>query len=101
MDSYDLVIVGGGIGGSALATVMAGAGKRVLVLERSEVFEDRVRGEWISPWGVAEVQRLGLYDTLRAAGGHHLTRHVTYDESLDPALAEAATLPLGVFREGI
>lgn len=101
MDSYDLVIVGGGIGGSALATVTARAGKRVLLLERSEVFEDRVRGEWISPWGVVETQRLGLYDTLRDAGGHHVTRHVTYDESLDPAAAEAATLPLGVFKEGV
>jgi 2-polyprenyl-6-methoxyphenol hydroxylase-like FAD-dependent oxidoreductase len=48
-----------------------------------------------------ETQRLGLYDVLRSAGGHHLTRHVTYDESLDPALAEAATLPLGVFKEGV
>ncbi len=101
MERYDLVIVGGGIGGSALATVMARAGKRVLLLERSEVFEDRVRGEWIAPWGVVEVQRLGLYDLLRAAGGHHVTRHVTYDESLDPAAAEAATLPLGVFKEGV
>ena len=101
MDSYDLVIVGGGIGGSGLASVMARAGKRVLVLERSEVFEDRVRGEWIAPWGVVETQRLGLYDLLRSVGGHHLTRHVTYDESLDPAAAEAGTLPLGMFKEGV
>ena len=49
-DQYDLIIVGGGIGGSALAAVMARAGKSVLVLEQSAVFEDRVRGEWISPW---------------------------------------------------
>ena len=101
MDSYDLVIVGGGIGGAGLASVMARAGKRVLVLERSEVFEDRVRGEWIAPWGVVETQALGLYDLLRSVGGHHLTRHVTYDESLDPAAAEAGTLPLGMFKEGV
>jgi 2-polyprenyl-6-methoxyphenol hydroxylase-like FAD-dependent oxidoreductase len=101
MGSYDLVIVGGGIGGAGLATVMARAGKRVLVLERSEAFEDRVRGEWIAPWGVVEVQSLGLYELLRGAGAHHLTRHVTYDESLDPTLAEAATLPLGMFKEGV
>ena len=36
MDRYDLIIVGGGIGGSALATVMAKAGARVLLLEQSE-----------------------------------------------------------------
>ena len=43
-----------------------------------------MRGEWIAPWGVAEVQRLGLYDLLMGAGGHHLTRHVTYDETRRP-----------------
>ena len=84
MQTYDLIIVGGGIGGSALATVMARAGKSVLLLEQSEVFEDRVRGEWIAPWGVTEVRRVGLYDLLMHAGGHHVTRHVTYDETVTP-----------------
>jgi menaquinone-9 beta-reductase len=98
---YDLIIVGGGIGGSALAQVMASAGRSVLLLERSEVYEDRVRGEWIAPWGVDEVRRLGLYDLLRGAGGHHITHHVTYDEGRDPAAAEAEALPLGLFREGV
>ncbi|HPF23291.1 MAG TPA: NAD(P)/FAD-dependent oxidoreductase [Hyphomonas sp.] len=93
---YDLVIVGGGIGGSALATVMARAGKSVLVLEKSEEFEDRVRGEWIAPWGVVETKRVGLYDTLIAAGGHHLSEHITYDESLPPAECEATPLPLNM-----
>ena len=69
MDRYDLIMIGGGISGSAMAIVMARAGHRVLVLERSEQFEDQVRGEWIAPWGVAEVQRLGLYDLLMEAGG--------------------------------
>jgi 2-polyprenyl-6-methoxyphenol hydroxylase-like FAD-dependent oxidoreductase len=99
--TYDLIIVGGGIGGGSLALVMAQAGRSVLLLEQSEVYEDRVRGEWIAPWGVAEVHRLGLYDLLMGAGGHHITRHVTYDETLDPAKAEAAALPLGFFKEGV
>lgn len=97
MDNYDLICVGGGISGSALATVMARAGRRVLVLEKSEVFEDQVRGEWIAPWGVAETRRLGLYGLLIGAGGHHLARHTTFDETVDPAAAEAASLPLGIF----
>lgn len=101
MADYDLIIVGGGIGGSALAQVMAAAGHPVLLLEQSEVYEDRVRGEWIAPWGVAEVQQVGLYDLLMSAGGHHLTRHVTYDEDIAPAAAEAETLPLGIFRPGV
>ncbi len=99
--AYDLIIVGGGIGGSALATVMAHAGRSVLLLEQSEVYEDRVRGEWIAPWGVAEVRRLGLYDLLVGAGGHHVTRHITYDETLAPAEAEAQALALDIFAPGV
>jgi 2-polyprenyl-6-methoxyphenol hydroxylase-like FAD-dependent oxidoreductase len=101
MSDYDLIIVGGGIGGSALATVMAKAGRSVLVLERSTVFEDQVRGEWIAPWGVTEVKRVSLYDLLMGAGGHHLSTHITYDETLDPAVAEATGLPLNIFAPDV
>lgn len=97
MADYDLIIVGGGIGGSALAEVMARAGRMVLLLERTEIYEDRVRGEWIAPWGVAETRRVGLYDRLIAAGGHHLSRHVTYDETRSPEASETRTLPLNIF----
>ena len=48
---YDIITVGGGLGGAALATVMAKHGARVLVLERQVKFKDRVRGEAIHPWG--------------------------------------------------
>jgi 2-polyprenyl-6-methoxyphenol hydroxylase-like FAD-dependent oxidoreductase len=61
---YDVIIVGGGLGGAALAKVLAAHGKHVLVVERESQFKDRIRGEWIAPWGVAEAQRLGLYDML-------------------------------------
>jgi menaquinone-9 beta-reductase len=53
---YDLITVGGGLAGSALAIAMAKHGARVLVIEREEAFKDRVRGEGITPWGVAEAQ---------------------------------------------
>ncbi len=99
--SYDLIIAGAGVGGSALATVMARAGKSVLLLEQTVVFEDKVRGEWIAPWGVAETKRLTLYDVLIKAGGHHLLRHVTYDESRLPAESEARALPLGIFAADV
>ncbi|WP_304170542.1 NAD(P)/FAD-dependent oxidoreductase [Phenylobacterium aquaticum] len=101
MADYDLIIVGGGIAGSALAQIMAAAGSSVLVLEASEVFEDRVRGEWIAPWGVKEVVRVGLYELLMGAGGHHVQTHVTYDESRSAEASEAEILPLSIFAEGI
>ena len=73
-ETYDLAIVGGGIGGSALATVMQRAGRSCLVLERTTEFPDRTKGEWIAPWGVAEAQRLGAARRHRAARGHVLRR---------------------------
>ncbi|MCB0062157.1 MAG: FAD-dependent monooxygenase [Caldilineaceae bacterium] len=71
-NQYDLIIVGGGIGGCSLALTIAGEGVRVLVLETENRFRDRVRGEWLAPWGVSEAKRLGIYDTLLAAGAHEL-----------------------------
>jgi 2-polyprenyl-6-methoxyphenol hydroxylase-like FAD-dependent oxidoreductase len=37
----------------------------VLVLEKEERFRDRVRGEIIPPWGVAELKELGVSSLLR------------------------------------
>jgi menaquinone-9 beta-reductase len=92
----DLAIVGGGFGGAALATVMQRAGHRCLVLERTTAFPDRTKGEWIAPWGVVEAQRLGLVDDIAGARGHVLRRHISYDETKDPAEAEALALDLGM-----
>jgi menaquinone-9 beta-reductase len=64
MPDYDIIAVGGGLGGSTLAKAMAEHGHRVLVLEREREFKDRVRGEWIAPWGVAEAKELGIFDLL-------------------------------------
>ncbi len=61
---FDLVTIGGGLGASALAIAMARRGARVLVLEKETLFRDRVRGESLAPWGVAEAKELGIADLL-------------------------------------
>src|SRR5215470_8383008 len=58
----DMVVIGGGLGGAALAVVMAREGASVTVVERERVYRDRVRGEVMATWGTAEARRLGLYD---------------------------------------
>jgi flavin-dependent dehydrogenase len=49
-EAFDVVVIGGGIAGNALATVLARARRAVLVLERSTVYRDRVRGEGFHAW---------------------------------------------------
>ena len=90
----EIVIVGGGIGGGALATVLARRDLNVLVLERETVYPDRVRGEFVAPWGVAEFKRLGLLEILYAHGGMHTTRNVPYDENWSQDEAEKRSLDL-------
>ena len=97
----DVAIVGGGLGGSALGGFLARAGLRVLLLEQLTHFEDRVRGEWMAPWGVVELKRVGLYDRFMAAGGHHLRRSIGYDELIPPSQAEAMGGPISLVREDI
>ena len=84
--TVDVVVVGGGIAGSAVAYALAQADLGVVVLERQTSYRDKVRGEYLHPWGVAEAQRLGLEAILLAGGGCWMTEMMGYDE-LIPASA--------------
>ncbi len=97
----DVVVVGGGIAGSGLATVLARKGFDVLVLERETTYRDKVRGETMTPWGVAEVFRRGLQEALLGAGGGYCTRAILYDETLEPEEAEALTFALDNIVAGV
>lgn len=79
--TYDLIIVGGGLAGSSLAGSMARHGARVLVLERAQRFRDRIRGEGMHSWGVAEVRALGLYDKLVETCAHEVRFRAIYSGS--------------------
>jgi 2-polyprenyl-6-methoxyphenol hydroxylase-like FAD-dependent oxidoreductase len=70
--SYDIITVGGGIAASSLAGAMAERGARVLVLERETQFRDRVRGEAIVSWGVAEANELGICRLLKEQCAHEV-----------------------------
>ena len=68
--AVDVVVVGGGIAGASLARALALGGLGVTVLEATEQFPDRVRGESMQAWGVREARELGVEDVLLAAGAH-------------------------------
>ena len=72
-DEYrDVIVVGGGLAGATLAKSLAEHGQRVLVLERERVFRDRVRGEGMAPWGVAEARSLGIAEAILQGCGREV-----------------------------
>ena len=77
---FDVVIVGGGIGGCALATTLARGGLAVAVLERDPEPVDRVHGEFMPSWEY-RTKRLGLLNVLFDAGGVFSVRNIPYDEN--------------------
>lgn len=101
MERYDAIIVGAGIAGGALATMLARGGKSVLLLERTEAYRDVVRGEWIAPWGLVDAQKAGLAEVLASVSTHNITYHVEYGDGIDPAEADEARGKIAELMPGL
>lgn len=97
----DIVAVGGGIAGATIALVLARAGLTVTVLEQQPSYRDRVRGEYMQPWGVAEAQHLGIGEILIQAGAFFVRRIVPYDEINSLQAAEATARSLADIVPGV
>ena len=92
---YDAVIIGGGPGGSTVATLLARAGRKVVVVEREKFPRFHV-GESMLPFSLPIFDRLGVHDKIRAAGfmekygaffwneDNGTTRSVVFAEARDP-----------------
>jgi 2-polyprenyl-6-methoxyphenol hydroxylase-like FAD-dependent oxidoreductase len=79
---YDVLIVGGGPGGSSAATFLSRGGLRVAVAER-EAFPRFHVGESLLPANVPVLERLGVLDAVKARG--FLVKYGAYfhDQSMD------------------
>jgi 2-polyprenyl-6-methoxyphenol hydroxylase-like FAD-dependent oxidoreductase len=66
---FDVVVVGGGLSGCALATALADGRRRILVLEARKGRNPRFNGELIHPFGVDALDAAGLYEPAKAKGG--------------------------------
>jgi flavin-dependent dehydrogenase len=126
VEHRDVVIVGGGPAGAALAIGLARRGRDVLVLERSPAWRWRACGVFTSPVTVRALARVGLTDTELATVARQLPAmrvetpagsqfRLTYGDdgsldaaavgldrsALDPLLLERARTAGAEVREGV
>ncbi|HWB74134.1 MAG TPA: FAD-dependent monooxygenase, partial [Nannocystaceae bacterium] len=75
---HDVVIVGAGPAGSALATRLSAAGADVVVLDQAHFPRDKVCGDFVNARALAQLQALGCYDDIVALGCTPITRSSTW-----------------------
>jgi len=97
----DVAVVGAGIAGASIATVLARGGVEVLLLERQGGYRDRVRGEYMATWGVLEARALGLEDVIRSTQAVDARYSVGYDELCTPSAAEEAKTDRSTIFPGV
>ena len=57
---FDVIVVGAGVVGPAIATAMARQGRKVLIVERDWTKPDRIVGELMQPAGIQALRELGM-----------------------------------------
>ena len=67
MESCDVVVIGGGPGGSTCATLLADSGYRVILLERSKFPREHV-GESLLPASMPVLEQIGAMQAIEDAG---------------------------------
>lgn len=77
MNEYDVVIVGGRVAGASTALLLARAGLRVAVVERSRIGSDTVSTHALMRAGVLQLSRWGVLPELVAAGTPPI-RHIAF-----------------------
>jgi len=101
---HDLVVIGGGPAGAALAALAAERGVKTLVLEKERFPRDKVCGEFLSAEGCAVLARLGVLATLSAKGARPMDACLLADaagrsiEAPLPDLPHAGRTAFGISR---
>ncbi|XVF68152.1 hypothetical protein PTKIN_Ptkin10aG0181000 [Pterospermum kingtungense] len=86
----DIIIVGYGVAGAALAFALGKDGRRVLVIERDFNEIDRIAGEGLLPGGYRKLLELGLEDCVNEIDAQEVHGYVLYKDGKEARL----TFPL-------
>jgi menaquinone-9 beta-reductase len=73
MNTYDVIIIGGGPAGSTAAIRLAEHGIKVLVLEEKRMPREKLCGEFITPESFPTLKRLGVMKQMMDAGAQKIT----------------------------
>ncbi|XP_051467078.1 squalene monooxygenase [Apus apus] len=75
----EIIIVGSGVLGSSLATVLSRDGRKVTVIERDLKEPDRIVGELLQPGGFKALKDLGLEDTVEGIDSQIVNGYIIHD----------------------
>jgi menaquinone-9 beta-reductase len=78
IERFDAVVVGAGPAGSSAATVLAGRGRSVLLLEKDLFPRHKVCGEFLSSDALPSLERIGARQSVEGATQERITRGVVH-----------------------
>ncbi|KAE8727273.1 Squalene epoxidase 2 [Hibiscus syriacus] len=82
----DIIIVGAGVAGAALAYSLGKDGRRVRVIERDLNAPDRIAGEALIPGGYLKLMELGLEDCLDEIDAVRMPGYILYKDGKEASV---------------
>ncbi|KAJ0041192.1 hypothetical protein Pint_27840 [Pistacia integerrima] len=86
-DGTDVIIVGAGVAGAALAHTLGKDGKRVHVIERDLTEPDRIVGELLQPGGYLKLIELGLEDCVEEIDAQRVLGYALFKDGKSAKLS--------------
>jgi geranylgeranyl reductase family protein len=77
-DLHDVIVVGGGPAGSAMAWALARRGVRVAVVERATFPREKVCGDFVEPAGLRILEAMGCWEALEVSSPLPITATRVY-----------------------
>ncbi|XWS62503.1 hypothetical protein CRYUN_Cryun06bG0016600 [Craigia yunnanensis] len=93
----DIIIVGAGVAGAALAYSLGKDGRRVRVIERDVNAPDRIAGEGLMPGGYLKLIELGLEDCVDKIDAQRILGYVLYKDGKNAKIS----FPLEKFQSHV